>query len=346
MQTETAALFSEEVVAAAAADTQLSNDVEVEETRVTPPKKLALPQKYVRAKVFFYWSLKNMKNEGILSEEQFSQLVTNYKFYDNIESQMQFFKEFDNIYKTEAKELKKDMKQHCNAQPPAQKRKYTRKTKPNVVDASTATDTTVEIEENDDSMFNIPVLEELERPNTPILNDTTMPTYEDFVEPTSHYTPNTPETEMVVDVVPVTTTEPEIVEIVVPAAAPITTTETEVVPAPATAPVAIATSSKETEKQKRPKKEPSEKKESKKKAATSNESTSSKKESQKKKPEKVPEKNDEDEAEINVHKVRIQGVLYLMDSNDVLYNAETHEEIGKYDKERRMIIEIDDDDEN
>ena len=49
------------------------------------------------------------------------------------------------------------------------------------------------------------------------------------------------------------------------------------------------------------------------------------------------EEEEEEEKEIEVTKIVINNVTYLIDNEDNVYNLETHEELGKYDKTLQII---------
>ncbi len=62
-------------------------------------------------------------------------------------------------------------------------------------------------------------------------------------------------------------------------------------------------------------------------------------EAQKSEDEQKPkEKEEESEDEIEVTKVVIHNVTYLIDTNDTLYNLKTHDELGKFDRKTLQII--------
>lgn len=60
--------------------------------------------------------------------------------------------------------------------------------------------------------------------------------------------------------------------------------------------------------------------------------------------QKPSEKEEESEDEIEVTKIVIHNVTYLIDTNDTLYNLKTHEELGKFNRKTLQIIYHDDSD--
>lgn len=48
--------------------------------------------------------------------------------------------------------------------------------------------------------------------------------------------------------------------------------------------------------------------------------------------------DDEEEQEIEVRKIVLHNVTYLIDENDTVYDMETHDELGKYDKNTLQIV--------
>ena len=54
--------------------------------------------------------------------------------------------------------------------------------------------------------------------------------------------------------------------------------------------------------------------------------------------QKPKEKEEESDDEIEVTKIVIHNVTYLIDTNDTLYNLKTHDELGKFDRKTLQII--------
>ena len=50
------------------------------------------------------------------------------------------------------------------------------------------------------------------------------------------------------------------------------------------------------------------------------------------------EEDSEEEQEIEVRKIIIHDVTYLIDENDTIYDMDTHEELGVYDKNTLQIV--------
>ena len=57
-----------------------------------------------------------------------------------------------------------------------------------------------------------------------------------------------------------------------------------------------------------------------------------------------PQKEDEDEGEIDVSNIYINRKKYLIDSDNILYDYNTHEALGEYDRKKKIIYELDDND--
>ena len=48
--------------------------------------------------------------------------------------------------------------------------------------------------------------------------------------------------------------------------------------------------------------------------------------------------DEDEEQEIEVRKIVLHNVTYLIDENDTVYDMETHDELGKYDKNTLQIV--------
>ena len=337
------------------------------------PRKPSLPKKMMRSKVFAYWLLKNMKTEEVITEEQFIQIVNSFKIHEDIETQLEFYKNFEVIYKDIVKDMKKGIKQQHT--PPKKKRTYNKKPKDVVV-----------VHED--------------RPSTPIMPLDLVPELDmpHDLEPVPH--------EESVDVV--VTTEPVVVtpepvvvtpEPVVVTPEPVVVTPEPVVVTPepvvvTPVPGQMTTSRPKEKKAKQPKNNNNEKEQKPKKEATaantekkepkepkkkphtdiSSTATAAKKEDPhaKKEPKTkktqqttttppvaaapvIPDRkpaadesaDEEESSKIDVHRITIQGKNYLIDYNsNMIYDVETHDEIGKYDKNTGEIIECEDDDDD
>ena len=98
--------------------TLLPNNVDIPITKETMENKKddnlvpsSLPAKFFKSLTFGYWMTLKMKNDGIIDETTFNNIIKDYlKVYDSVPAQLSYYESFDTDFKMISKDIKKLIK--------------------------------------------------------------------------------------------------------------------------------------------------------------------------------------------------------------------------------------------
>lgn len=91
-------------------DTLITKEVSNNKVNDTKPAS-SLPAKHFKSLAFGYWMLLKVKNDGIIDEPTFNNIVKDYlHLYSSIPLQIDCYESFDNDFKMVSKDLKKLIK--------------------------------------------------------------------------------------------------------------------------------------------------------------------------------------------------------------------------------------------